>query len=154
MEKLSPIVLEMMYPVGAIYLSIEATSPSEKLGGTWERVQGANLYLASGSTTGFVGSKKISTSQMPAHSHYPSNYSSNKSPDGYNSVFTTNWHVSSSYTARTAMSAGSKGYCMVDSKSSTGDECGISQCTTTASTGGGADYTPYSYAVYAWKRIA
>lgn len=44
-------LLELIYPVGSIYLSVNATSPSVLFGGTWERIQDRFL-LAAGSTYG------------------------------------------------------------------------------------------------------
>lgn len=40
-------IVDIVYPVGAIYMSLNETSPSELFGGTWERIQGRFL-LASG----------------------------------------------------------------------------------------------------------
>lgn len=42
--------LNMVYPIGAIYLSINSTSPSDLFGGTWTRIaQGRTLFGADGS---------------------------------------------------------------------------------------------------------
>ena len=49
--------LDRIYPVGSIYMSINSTSPSNTIGGTWERIQdrfllAAGSAYAAGSTGG------------------------------------------------------------------------------------------------------
>jgi hypothetical protein len=65
-------LLDIIYPVGSIYLSVSGTSPVNSVGGTWVQIQGAAL-AASGSgysTAGnFGGNKAITVKQMPTHNH-------------------------------------------------------------------------------------
>lgn len=67
-------LLEVMHPVGSLYLSTLDTSPASTIGGTWSRIEGATL-AANGGDNGFVsnssfgGSLKISVDQMPSHQH-------------------------------------------------------------------------------------
>jgi hypothetical protein len=65
-------LLDIIYPVGSIYLSVSGTSPVNSVGGTWVQIQGAAL-AASGSgysTAGnFGGNKVITVNQMPKHNH-------------------------------------------------------------------------------------
>ena len=66
-------LLNLIYPVGSIYMSVSSTSPATFLGGTWERIQDKFL-LAAGSTyaagaTGGEATHKLTTSEMPAHTH-------------------------------------------------------------------------------------
>ena len=62
-----------MYPVGSCYFSTVNTSPATIVGGTWAAMTGGMLGLAG--STGVAsaasngGSRKISSSQMPEHSH-------------------------------------------------------------------------------------
>lgn len=61
------------FPVGAIYISVVGTDPSELFGGTWERIQDTFL-LAAGSTyaagaTGGEATHKLTHNEMPSHSH-------------------------------------------------------------------------------------
>ena len=66
-------LLEIIYPIGSCYFSTESTSPSEFIGGTWEQMTGGVLGLVG--STGVAsagengGSTKISTEQLPSHSH-------------------------------------------------------------------------------------
>lgn len=65
-------LLDIIYPVGSIYLSVSGTSPVNSVGGTWVQIQGAAL-AASGSgysTAGnFGGNKAITVKQIPTHNH-------------------------------------------------------------------------------------
>ncbi len=66
-------LLDRVYPVGAIYLSVSATSPATLFGGTWERVQGTFLFAAGGDyTAGRTGGEythKLTNGEMPVHRH-------------------------------------------------------------------------------------
>lgn len=62
-------LLQTIYPVGAIYLSVSKISPASLFGGTWERIEDTFL-LAAGSTyaagsTGGEASVKLSKEQVP-----------------------------------------------------------------------------------------
>lgn len=61
------------YPVGSIYVSTSGTSPATLFGGTWEQIQGRFLLGASSShsagSTGGEETHKLTTAEMPSHSH-------------------------------------------------------------------------------------
>lgn len=66
-------VVDMIYPVGSIYMSVNNTSPSILFGGTWVQIQDRFL-LASGSTytggsTGGAATVALTSKQMPRHTH-------------------------------------------------------------------------------------
>lgn len=67
------LVLDMVYPVGSIYMSVNATSPSTLFGGTWEQIQGKFLLGVSSSypdgSQGGEVSHKLTVSEIPAHGH-------------------------------------------------------------------------------------
>lgn len=44
-------LLDLIYPVGSIYMSVNSTSPATLFGGTWQKIEGRFL-LASGTTSG------------------------------------------------------------------------------------------------------
>lgn len=122
-------LMDVVYPVGSIYLSVSSTSPSSTIGGTWTRIKGAvlaaygaNSFASSGK---YGGSLKISVSQMPSHNHL---YVEN----GYFTVETGN--------AATAPQWGNW----------TNATTGV----VTGKTGGGANFLPYHYSVYVWRRTA
>lgn len=65
--------LLMVYPVGSIYISVDATSPASLFGGTWEILNDVFL-LAAGSyanagTFGGEATHTLTVEEMPSHSH-------------------------------------------------------------------------------------
>lgn len=66
-------LLNSIYPIGSIYMSVNSTNPENFIGGTWERIQDKFL-LASGSlysagSTGGEATHKLTIDEMPSHSH-------------------------------------------------------------------------------------
>ena len=61
--------IDVVYPIGSIYMSHDTTSPADLFGGTWSKVNGTNyLRLNSGNTTagGIGGSSSVSHNhQLP-----------------------------------------------------------------------------------------
>lgn len=87
---LASAIVNKIYPVGSIYMSVSSTEPSVLFGGTWERMKGGFLYGAvnsvsnssitgtstgasSGSTggpsTNVTGSTTLTIDQIPSHKH-------------------------------------------------------------------------------------
>lgn len=65
-------LLEVLYPIGSLYLSRIDTSPASTIGGSWTQIKGAVLaaHGANGYTlNNYGGSLNISIDQMPAHNH-------------------------------------------------------------------------------------
>lgn len=71
-------IIDMVYPVGSIYMSVNSTNPSVLFGGTWSawgsgRVPvGVNVSDADFSTVEKTGGEKthtLSLDEMPAHNH-------------------------------------------------------------------------------------
>ena len=66
-------LINTIYPVGSIYMSVNSTSPQILFGGTWEQIQDRFL-LASGQTyqngtTGGSATVTLTEEQMPSHTH-------------------------------------------------------------------------------------
>ncbi|MDO4810532.1 MAG: DUF859 family phage minor structural protein [Eubacteriales bacterium] len=66
-------LLDLVYPVGAVYLSVNATDPSTLFGGTWERIKDTFL-LAAGDTyaagaTGGEASVTLTSDNLASHTH-------------------------------------------------------------------------------------
>lgn len=66
-------ILNALYPVGAIYLSVNSTNPSTFFGGTWEQIKdrfliGAGNTYALNSTGGST-THTLTTDEIPAHAH-------------------------------------------------------------------------------------
>lgn len=71
-------LLNAVYPVGSIYLSVNAASPATLFGGTWERLKDRFL-LAAGDTyaagaAGGEAAHTLTTGEMPSHTHQWSGY--------------------------------------------------------------------------------
>lgn len=65
-------ILDVLYPVGAVYFSTASTSPASTIGGSWTQIKGAVIaaYGSNGYTLkNYGGSLAISESQMPSHTH-------------------------------------------------------------------------------------
>lgn len=66
-------ILDLVYPVGSIYMSTVNTSPASIMGGTWTRIQDRFL-LAAGSTytaatTGGAATVTLDSTMIPSHLH-------------------------------------------------------------------------------------
>ena len=66
-------LLNLIYPVGSIYISVNSTSPASLFGGTWEILNDVFL-LAAGSyanagTFGGEAEHTLTVDEMPSHSH-------------------------------------------------------------------------------------
>ena len=77
-------ILDNVYPVGSIYMSVNSTNPTNLFGGTWEQIQGKFLFgmnssYPAGSTGGEI-THKLTANEMPAHAHYMA--SGNSGGDG------------------------------------------------------------------------
>lgn len=66
-------ILDNVYPVGSIYMSVNSTNPKNLFGGTWEQIQGRFLFgmnssYPAGSTGGEI-THKLTQGEMPEHNH-------------------------------------------------------------------------------------
>lgn len=65
-------LMDVIYPVGSIYITTNATSPADSIGGTWEKIENCllaasgNIYNLAGR---FSGSDMISRLAIPDHQH-------------------------------------------------------------------------------------
>lgn len=128
-------LMEVLYPVGAIYLSTSSTSPATLIGGTWTQVKGATLAAtgANGfsSTKSYGGSLSISQAQLPEHTHLFSSLSRYVS-------------TSSAYAAIGYDSSYAEDY---------GDKYHHGQYRTSY-VGDGVNFLPYHFGLYVWYRAA
>ena len=80
--RLNKSAIDMVYPVGAIYMSVNSTNPGNLFGGKWEQLKDVFL-LAAGDTytagsTGGEATHTLTVDEMPKHRH-----SSDSFMDGY-----------------------------------------------------------------------
>ena len=135
-------VLDNVYPVGAVYISINSTSPQTLFGGTWEQIQGQFLLGASSAyPAGSTGGSKDAV--VVAHTHNPANQS------GYYGFITS---ASKAFTVGDMGTQSGSGRYYPYSTSA----YDVSRNTQTGSTGvSGTDKNMPPYiAVYMWYRTA
>lgn len=66
-------ILDNVYPIGSIYMSVNSTNPKNLFGGTWKQIQGRFLFgmnssYPAGSTGGEI-THKLTQGEMPKHNH-------------------------------------------------------------------------------------
>lgn len=81
------IIVDLIYPVGSIYTSVNSTSPADLFGGTWEAMPAGRVLLAQGTSewgveykagsTGGEHEHQLSIGELPKHSHIGSANSAN-----------------------------------------------------------------------------
>lgn len=143
-------IVEAVYPVGSIYMSVNDISPAMQFGGTWESINdvflmcGGSIY-GHGTTGGnathihATGDCTLTIAQIPSHKHQIENMSwAGSKPSGYGSSgylwaydTTDIYPPSNSYFVNT----------------------GGGQAHNHGNTGSGSNLPPY-LTVYTWKRIA
>ena len=138
-------ILDNVYPVGSIYMSVNSTNPKNLFGGTWEQIQGRFLFgmnssYPAGSTGGEI-THKLTQGEMPKHNH-----------DGlyYSYISTKNLITLNSGTVSYHVPWGSSDYA-----GDCGPGTGKAELVTGEVGGGQAhnNMPPY-LSVYIWKRTA
>ena len=135
-------LIDKTYPVGAIYMSVNNTSPSTLFGGTWVQLTDTFLYASNtadtDSTTSTDGeaTHTLTTNEMPSHTHSPPSWVHYASSGGNNGNY--------SVTRVTA----NNGNTYVNLTPQTNKDVGY--------TGGGQAHNnmPPYMKVYMWKRTA
>lgn len=80
-------LIDILWPVGSVYISTDASNPSTKFGGTWSQITGGFIYgttatsgskggtgntgtgTSTGKNNGNTGSTTLTVDQIPSHSH-------------------------------------------------------------------------------------
>lgn len=139
-------IIDMIYPVGSIYMSVNRTSPKTLFGGTWKQIAGKFLVgVGNGFVVGDSGGSKththttgdhvLTTDEMPYHAHniwYPNSAGPTTSEIGYPLTGAKNtWCANASHT----------------------DEQGGDAAHNHGDTGSASNLPPY-IAVWMWKRTA
>lgn len=62
---------QVVWPVGAIYMSSSSASPANLFGGTWEKVNDNRFWLPSNNSLTYGGESthKLTIAEMPSHTH-------------------------------------------------------------------------------------
>lgn len=176
-------IWEAIYPVGALYMSANATNPATLFGGTWEQIK-EKFILSAGDThtagsTGGAWSKTVNsaghsltTAELPSHTHPSPNISASIASSG---AHTHTYAYPKWYGEGTGSEASENGSGWVNyyENYQTGNPSGtaegahthavtITKDSTTGATGSGTahnhsvtvDVTSPYLAVYVWKRTA
>ena len=125
--------VDLIYPVGSIYMSVNATNPKNLFGGTWEQIQGRFLLGMSSSypagSKGGEATHTLTANEMPNHTHQYIDY----------------WTVAAaSGTGRRAVKFNNNNY--------SPESGGLS--TDSSGSGQAHNNMPPYLAVYIWKRTA
>ena len=167
-------LLDLVYPVGAIYMSVNSTSPATLFGGTWERLQDRFLVGASDTVpsraagqTGGSETVTLTTNQMPSHTHEQEAHTHTQSTHAHKAksykFITSSQDVAVGSQKRNATANNSGNYYWqsvnqptISSHDYTADATPTNSNTTATNknTGGGAahDNMPPYLAVYMWER--
>lgn len=94
-------ILNIVYPVGAIYISVASARPSDMFGGTWERFGNGRVLVGVDETSGIeklkfpeeIGGENehvLNIMEMPSHGHATSVSTNGAHSHGYNNPVKTN----------------------------------------------------------------
>ena len=125
-------LLNLIYPVGSIYMSVNSTSPATLFGGTWEQIKDCFLLGAGGNydvlSTGGEATHTLTVDEIPPHRHK----------------------------MKAESTSGSLDYVLTDLKGYTKEYQNYRDLPYLDYTGGGAAHNnmPPYLAVYVWKRTA
>ena len=169
-------LLNLIYPVGSIYISVNSTNPANLFGGTWEQIKDRFLLSAGNSytngSTGGNATHTIVVGNLPAHTHTYSNATAvqghtltiNEIPKHkHNTNVRINWYNGVAYGP--IFNQGNSSNVGVDRDTTYTDETGGGQAhshgltkanANTGSTGSGTalNTMPPYLVVYMWKRTA
>ena len=139
-------IVEAVYPIGSIYMSVNNVSPAMKFGGTWESINDKFL-MCGGSTYGYgstggnaahihtTGNCTLTINQIPSHSHTNYYYGGSQVSWGYD------YSNGKGTISNATPDSGGIGY------------TGGGQAHNHGNTGSTSNLPPY-LTVYTWKRIA
>lgn len=157
-------LLDLFFPVGSIYLTISSTSPSAYLGGTWVKIKAGFLAIAESTpnqshTTSFAkagayaGSMYLTANQLPGHTHGVGTYTIANNTHNHTLPRATLHNVSTqSYESYPFQPYTNTTHWIWESTQNDTHTHTLSG--KSASTGGGQNFMPYHYSVYAWRRTA
>lgn len=122
--------MDLVYPVGSVYVAYNSTTPATRFGGTWTAITGRFPYFNAGTNTGGANTVTLTVDQMPSHKHI-----TNCRVQWYNY---TSWGIYASW-------------------AESGTNLGMDRETVnTNETGGGKAHNnmPAYQTLYAWRRTA
>jgi len=159
-QLLKTYIVDSIYPVGSIYMSVNSTSPDILFGGTWSQLQNRFLLGAGSSytagNTGGASTVTLTTSQIPSHTHTFTGSSATTSSDSHTHTVpnTKGDNSGSGNKCESWASASASGRTVTTSSDSHTHT--LTAKGTNSSTGGGGSHNnmPPYLVVYMWKRTA
>ena len=153
-------LLDFVYPVGSIYMSMNYTSPQTFLGGTWERIQDTFLLAAgstySAGTTGGEATHTLTTSEMPSHTHIQNKHTHSQSAHSHG-IGTGCININAGWKSDArGVPVFANDYNSYKKSTDSSNGTNNSTTATNQNTGGGEAHNnmPPYLAVYMWKRTA
>lgn len=144
-------IWKVIYPVGSVYISVNAVSPQDLFGGTWVQIEDRFLLSAGSSytagATGGAATHTLTTAQMPSHTHT------------FTGTAASHTHASGLYKRIDDYGSGTLDAAIWSSSYGDSVKTGSTSITpkgTNSSTGGGGAHNnmPPYLVVYMWKRTA
>lgn len=165
-------LLDMIYPVGSIYMSVNSSNPGSLFGGTWEKMPAGRVLIPEGESdwgteyeagsTGGEATHTLTVDELPAHNHSGTSTSTSLTGKARITMRYGNMNMAT-YDASGIVSSYSTGTVEGYGNGSVGGQpIGISVNAThthtlsvnnTGNNKGHNNLPPY-IAVYVWKRIA
>lgn len=141
-------LVDLIYPIGSVYLSVNDLSPNTLFGGTWEQIKDKFL-LASGdtyqnTTTGGEATHTLTVNELPQHTHIQKPHTHKQDSDTW-------YNKASDYDVRLAASSNGYYSCAGRSNYQTISATAINE--TTGEDEPHNNMPPY-LVVNVWKRIA
>ena len=88
---LRAMIVDLIYPVGSIYISVNSANPQTLFGGTWEQLKDRFLLGAGSSyslgATGGETTHKLTVDEMPSHTHTQNSH--NHTQDSHTHLIST-----------------------------------------------------------------
>ena len=142
-------LIDLIYPVGAIYISVASTDPSSLFGGTWERIRDQFLLCAGDTyTAGSIGGNATHSHTTQAHTLTINEIPSHR----HNSVTRHSGTDDQNFSGHIANAVASNDTTPAQDQLYTG-YTGGGAAHTHGNTGTESSLPPY-LAVYAWQRTA
>lgn len=153
-------LLEMIYPVGSIYMSVNPTNPGSLFGGTWEKMPAGRVLIPEGESdwgteyeagsTGGEATHTLTVDEMPSHNHSGTASTTNINGSFYirgNGIAATGCFKSENYSVGARQDVTGQKITL---------NANVLPSLTVANKGGGMAHNnmqPY-ISVYIWKRIS